>query len=335
MARSPLMPAPFRSRRLGLLAAGAALSALALTPGLTGTANAANTAVASITVGPVQGDVAAPAGTAGSAPTVLTAIGRTVSIAVSFLDADGLPTSFGKATDIKLATSGGVGGGSTTTVGATAQSVVLQSAPFTAAGNKVTVTVSVPSSKGKNAISAVTSSPAFDVLTSLEQVPSTTTGFTKQVGKNGSACAEVTEATPFCATLLLPLGAGPGGTSPIVVGTGVCDSSYTNCPAASFVVELLADLSGYSATQPAVMILDCDKKFCGNGSIKRNVPSFAVGGNDTLVPVPACTAKGVAPDPGSATGPYACVDYVQSTRDNAGDTHLWVLFARDARGSCC
>jgi hypothetical protein len=29
------------------------------------------------------------------------------------------------------------------------------------------------------------------------------------------------------------------------------------------------------------------------------------------------------------------VDYVQSTRDNAGDTHLWVLFARDARMSCC
>jgi hypothetical protein len=30
-----------------------------------------------------------------------------------------------------------------------------------------------------------------------------------------------------------------------------------------------------------------------------------------------------------------CTDYVQSSRDNAGDIHLYLLVARDARTSCC
>jgi hypothetical protein len=153
----------------------------------------------------------------------------------------------------------------------------------------------------------------------------------RQVTKTGgSACGEVTETNPYCATVILPKGAGPGGTSDIVLATGLCDATvYTGCATNSYVVELLADLSQYTGAAPATVILDCDKKFCGHGAIKANVPQFAVGGNANLVDLPACTAKGVAPVNG------ACVDYVQSTRDNAGDTHLWILFAVDSRMSCC
>jgi hypothetical protein len=335
---------PQGRRHLGLLGAGAALLTLAMSPLLTGTAIAAGGTgptppVASVVIDQVVGE-SAPAGTSASAPSVLTAVGRTITVAVRFYDAAGLPASFGKATDVALVTSQG-GGGSVSTVAATDTGTTLTSAPFSAAANRVTLTVTVPGLKGSKAIPpAAWTAPdgtvrTLDVLSTLASLSTSPTGLVQQVSKNGtSACGDVTAENPFCATVILPRGAGPDGSSPVVIGTGACDSTYALCPSQSYVVELLADLSTYTSTSPATVILDCDKKFCGRGSIKDNVPSFALGGNDTLTPLPACAAKGVAPDP-NGSGPYACVDYVQSTRDNAGDTHLWVLFARDARMSCC
>ena len=314
------------------MSAGFALVALSLNPLLAGSAAAGSSTVASIVIDSVVG-ASAPTGTTLSQPSVLTATLHTVTVTVHFTDGPdgtGAAASFGKATDLKLTASGGVGGGSVTTVGATDTGATLISSAFTAAANMVTVSVSVPSLKGKNAIPTVTSG-LFDVLSSLTTIPSTP-NFVRQVSKaGGTSCGEVTDTNPYCATVILPQGAGPSGTSDIVLATGLCDgSTYTgDCPTNSYVVELLADLSSYSTTAPATVILDCDKKFCGKGSIQRNVPKFVIGGNDNLVDTPACTAKGVAP----ATG--ACVDYVQSTRDNAGDTHLWILFAVDSRMSCC
>jgi hypothetical protein len=268
-------------------------------------------------------------GTVLSQPSVLTATGHAITVTVRFLDSTGAAASFGKATDIKLSTSPSTGGDSITTVGGTATGATLTSAAFTTAANNVRATVSVPGLKGKNAIPTATSG-LFDVLSSLNTV-ATTPDFVHQVTKTGgSSCGEVTDTNPYCATVILPQGAGPDGTSDIILGTGLCDATtYTGCATNSYVVELLADLGKYSGAQPATVILDCDKKFCGHGSIQQNVPQFAVGGNANLVDVPACTAKGVAPTSG------ACVDYVQSTRDNAGDTHLWILFAVDSRMSCC
>jgi hypothetical protein len=160
-------------------------------------------------------------------------------------------------------------------------------------------------------------------------LPTTTgNGYVQRVGKTALECAEVTADNPLCATVILP----QGSAGQVVLGTGVCDGTiYTKCSdARSFVLELLGDLgTGYTTTAPATVVLSCDKKFCGGGSIQRNVPVFSQGGNTPLEGVPACPAKGVA----NAVG--ACVDYVQSTRDNAGDTHLYVLFTRDLRGSCC
>ena len=203
---------------------------------------------------------------------------------------------------------------------------------FGTAVTQTTVSVSFPGLKGKSAIPAANSPTVFDVLTFVA-ADTAGTGYTRNVGKGGATCGEVTAQEPFCATVLLPNGAGS-----IVVGTGPCDNTtYTDCLTKnnSFVLELLADLSGhgYSATSPATVILSCDKIYCGHGAIKSNVPHLTSLGNAPLEDVPACAAKGVGPAPDSLVD--ACVDYVQSTRDNAGDTHLYVLFTRDLRGSCC
>jgi hypothetical protein len=314
------------------MSVGVALVALSLNPLLAGSAEAGSNTVASIVIDTVIGQ-GVPDGTALSQPSVLTAKDHTISVTVHFTDGPGgtgAAASFGKVTDVALTVSGGVGGASVTEVQPTDTSATLVSSMFSGAANNVKVTISVPGLKGKNAIPAATSG-LFDVLLSLTSVIDVTTNFVQQVTRTGgSACGEINESNPYCATVILPQGAGTDGHSPIVLATGLCDgSAYTGCATDSYVVELLADLQNYTGTQPATVILDCDKKFCGKGSIQKNVPQFAVGGNADLKDLPACTAKGVAPDGG------ACVDYVQSTRDNAGDTHLWILFAKDSRMSCC
>ena len=317
-------------RYLGLLSAGAALSALVLSPVLTGTAHAGSLpAPAFASVSPATGDIVVPPVNGPSRPSVVTAVGGSVTVTVSLWTSSAQTTAagFNKDTDVTL-TSGGVSVTKTFLANTSAQE--FTTAAFTKAANQTTVTVSFPGLKGKSAVPAASSPTIFDVL--LFVTGDTATGpYTRNVGKDGADCGEVDATHPFCATVLLPNGAGN-----IVLGTGACDdTTYTDCASKkdSFVFELVADLSGYTPSSPATVILSCDKIYCGNGSIQKNVPHFTIGGNADLENVPACAAKGVAPGPDDLVG--ACVDYVQSTRDNAGDTHLWVLFARDSRMSCC
>jgi hypothetical protein len=317
-------------RYLGLLSAGAALSALVLSPVLTGTAQAGSLpAPAFASVSPAAGDAVTTSVTGPSRPTVITQIGATVNVTVS-LWADAAmttPAAFNKDTDVTL-TSGGVSAARTFPANATSQP--FTTGAFDKAVNLTTVSVSFPGLKGKSAIPVASSPTVFDVLSFVVN-DTAGAGYTRNVGKGGTSCGEVTAQQPFCATVLLPNGGGN-----IVLGTGACDdTTYTDCASKknSFVFELVADLSGYSPNSPATVILSCDKIYCGNGAIKNNVPHFTTEGNAALENVPACTAKGVAPGPDALFA--ACVDYVQSTRDNAGDTHLWVLFARDSRMSCC
>jgi hypothetical protein len=88
----------------------------------------------------------------------------------------------------------------------------------------------------------------------------------------------------------------------------------------------------YEEQNPITLIAKCDKSMCAGKGIK----SYQFGVQLTAVPgstaadydvSTACTAKGVI-DPGL---PY-CTDYRQSTRDNAGDVYLYVLFAKDLKG---
>jgi hypothetical protein len=323
---------PHRRRYFGLLSAGAALSALALSPVLTGTAHAGSLpAPAFASVSAAIGDVVtSPVGGA-SKPTVITQVGASVKVTVSLWTSSAKTTAaaFNKDTDFTL-TSGGVS--VTRTLPANTPSKEFTTGAFDTAVNQATVSVSFPGLKGKSAVPAASSGTVFDVLTFVT-ADTAAAGYTRNVGKGGASCGEVTPEQPFCATVILPNGAGS-----IVLGTGACDdTTYTDCLTKrnSFVLELLANLDGhgYSATSPATVILSCDKIYCGNGAIKSNVPHLTSLGNAPLENVPACAAKGVGPAPDSLVD--ACVDYVQSTRDNAGDTHLYVLFTRDMRGSCC
>ena len=321
-----------RRRYLGLLSAGAALSALALSPVLTGTAHAGNLpAPAFASVSAATGDVVTSPVGGPSKPAVITKSGASVTVTVSLWTSSTKTTAaaFNKDTDIKL-TSGGVSVTKTFLANVTSQE--FTTGAFGSAVNQTTVSVSFPGLKGKSAVPAASSPTVFDVLSFVEG-DTAGAGYTRNVGKDGAVCGEVDAQHPFCATVLLPKGAGS-----IVLGIGVCDdTTYTDCKVNrnSFVLELLADLTaaGYTPAEPATVILSCDKIYCGNGAIKNNVPHFTTAGNAALENVPACAAKGVAPGPDALFA--ACVDYVQSTRDNAGDTHLWLLFARDARMSCC
>ena len=103
-----------------------------------------------------------------------------------------------------------------------------------------------------------------------------------------------------------------------MAGDKTCVNSY---------VQALAAVVGADRTNPATIIMKCDKTLCGGGAIKskRLTVTLTPGGPD--VEAPDCPAKGtVGPAPLTF-----CVDYVQSTRDNAGDTILYLLFVQDAK----
>lgn len=319
-----------RSRRRSRTVAGLTSFAVGALLALTGPAAPANAGSALptpavATVSPATGDVVTSPVTGDSKPPVITRIGGSVDVTVSLSTSSSPPTAaaFRQDTAVTL-TSGGVT--RTVTFPAGSSSQTFTTAAFTTAVNQTTVTIAFPGLRGKSAVPAASSPTLFDVLRFVDAVSPPAGSYTRSVGPDGASCGEVDPQHPYCATVLLP-----NGVDNIVIGTGACDSTaYTGCDASSgYVFELLANLSRYTTTSPATVILTCDKVYCGGGSIQRNVPHFTTSGIGDLQALLPCAAKGVAPASG------ACVDYVQSTRDNAGDTHLWILFARDARMSCC
>ncbi len=146
------------------------------------------------------------------------------------------------------------------------------------------------------------------------------------IGGDDNSCTQATTANPVCGVLVLPYGAPSG----VLLSLGACDTTYAKCGSTKgAVVQALVDLSGgsYSKTSPATLVVKCDKSLCGGGAIQNVHLNFSFDGNTPLAPASACPAK-------STVGPdqEACVDYVQSKRDGSGDTHLYLLFARDLRG---
>jgi hypothetical protein len=92
--------------------------------------------------------------------------------------------------------------------------------------------------------------------------------------------------------------------------------------ATAMVAQTFVDLAD---EQVATAILDCDKSLCGNGGVGSFVPLFDKGNTGSFATLPECPAKN---DLGSLV---ACFDKQQSTRDNAGDLHTYILFDDDAR----
>lgn len=178
------------------------------------------------------------------------------------------------------------------------------------------VTLSATASGHKADASGI--SPAFDVLIRF------TDG--RSVGGNQTAeGCEATQVDPICADLIAPdTGFGTG----TLLALGVCSKGAGGTGCLGSYVQALAGFTA-DVNDPATLIMKCDKSLCGGGAIhKVDLDVQLLPGGPTVTAQP-CASKGVAePETG---GDSFCVDYVQSTRDNAGDTHLYLLFTVDAK----
>lgn len=168
-------------------------------------------------------------------------------------------------------------------------------------------------------------SEPFDVLKAFQTAPATSTltgiGF---AGGVGSGC-EATRSETTCADLVLPDSAGV--LSSQLLSLGVCDA-FAQCPPDRSVVQALVDLdpSVYTHESPATLVVKCDKSSCRGGGIPSYTLTVSLTPSDPPVTATACSVKGRVD-----AGLDFCVDYRQSTRDNAGDTHLFLLFVQDVR----
>ena len=175
----------------------------------------------------------------------------------------------------------------------------------------------------------------FDVLTDVSTPLDGQNGNAFQAGFGGNdGCADATEAAPVCEIVLLPRGAG----SDVLLTVGACDTDVSSLYAPCFtgatgtvggavLQALFAQPSTpYSVDSPATVVVKCDKSLCGGGPIRNLTVTYSLGGNSPLAAADPCPAKNTM-----ATAGVPCVDYVQSKRDGAGDTHLYLLTDRDIR----
>lgn len=155
----------------------------------------------------------------------------------------------------------------------------------------------------------------FDVL--IESTEDTSIG-----GVVTDAACDAAEGDPICADLIAPAG---GFTTSTLLSLGVCAEDAGGVGCLGSYVQALAGLA-LDRNDPATLVVKCDKTLCGGGAIQGNTLTVQLTANHEPTPAPACPAKGVVGE-----GQQFCVDYVQSTRDNSGDTHLYLLFVVDAK----
>jgi hypothetical protein len=298
----------------GLLAAGigATPSEAATRPSLLVTVNTDNSALAG-----------APAT---AVPAVLAAKGEsTIQVRVTVSDG----TDLSKGTVINLTPIRGDNG---TPLGSFTPST------FTAPGKGSTFTFTVAYSAAEDGIAlraalnkATASSPLpgqslpFEVLDSLTLTPKGSP--TLATGLGADTCNSQTNES-VCGVVVLPRGIGSPNAA---LAAGVCsDPLCTGGKEVQFIAGLKdgtgADL--YSRTDPATLMLQCDKSKCGGKGVASYTAKVALAASAPLEVSPACTTKGVIQQ-----GEDFCTDYVSSHRDNAGDVILVVLFFTDMRGT--
>jgi hypothetical protein len=203
-----------------------------------------------------------------------------------------------------------------TNIPSTAQSVTFQGVSIATAANGVTVSASATTGN-KKSTNPVASDP-FDVLVTFASTPQNTP-LSQIGGTSSTAGCLATPSDPVCADLLLP----SGSDTSILMSLGVC-GGLGKCLGAD--TQALVGLSQYTKSSPATMIVKCDKTLCGGGGINKQKLAVESSTGGGFAEAPACPAKNTI-----ALDQWACVDYVQSTRDNAGDTFLYLLFTNDVR----
>ena len=298
-----------------------------------------------IVIDRVYSNVPVPSGLpTGAQPYVVVKKGDSFVVEVSFTDAKGRSTFFDVPTilSMSLKSSSTVPPGPVLILGnvtvAKGQRTAVLTGSIADAMNQVVLTVKTV---GDPALTPALTTDSglgqrFDVLSTYN---SATPAAEQGIGGSDEKCASATAVAPVCGTLLLPNGAA---SSQVFMSLGPCDSTaYTNCGnrLGGSIVQVLADLTApstanpgqeidlYTKTSPATLILRCDTSLCGTAAIKGIPVNFTLSGNGDLGPAPACPRKGTV-----GRSQDLCVDYVQSKRDGASDTILYLLFTRDLRG---
>ena len=295
------------------------------------TAISAQSSVAStIAVTGVSASASTPnSGLGGAVPTVLVAAGGPFTLTVTLQPAG---ATFTKDTSLavtaSLASGGkphGSFGPSTITMPAGVNSAQF-SESYSAVDNGVIATVGPAKTKGGTSTITPGSTAPFDVLKTIVTFAGSDPSLLTGVAVGDASCTVVTSESE-CGTIVLSHGASSAQGA---LTLGACTPDLL-CTSGGQVVQFIAGLSGYSTTDPALLIIRCAKTECPGKGVKSYTvkASFSASGPLSLVVQP-CATKGVALD---AFGNQFCTDYVQSHRDNAGGLLLYVLFVNDFRGS--
>lgn len=225
-----------------------------------------------------------------------------------------LPLSYTKSVALSLSTAGTHAGSWSVTVPKSTKRATFSGA-FTGAANDIAISISNDARKPADLVTGATGD--FDVLIDSKTAPANGLTGIGGGGGIGTSC----NATPdeqVCADLVLPAGVAVGDG---LLSLGVCDASCR-----SQLVQVLVGLNA-DRNNPATLVMKCDKTLCGGGAIKDTPLYVTLGADETPAgAAPACPSKGTV-----GSDQNFCVDYVQSTRDNAGDTILFLLFVDDLK----
>lgn len=256
------------------------------------------------------------------APAAFVVAGVPFDVTVSFTDSSGdggnattLPNG---VSQLQLTSSLGKTALGVVAVDSTMTQVTFRGMVIGAAANGVTLSASVTKGNSKGT-SPVPSAP-FDVQSTYTTNPPGTP-LTQIGGSSAVGGCNATPASPICADLVLP----SGSSTSILMSMGLC-TGFATCTGSVVQALVGLDNGSYSRTNPATLIVKCDKTLCGGGAINRQQLLVQLTPADPLTTAPPCPAKNTI-----GADQDFCVDYVQSTRDNAGDTWLYLLLDKDAR----
>lgn len=253
-------------------------------------------------------------GTPGASGNIYVVAGTPFDVSLEFEDSTGAPAPLSWNQTTEVAVSDGHTELASTDVAPEATTATLSGLVIPTPATHIELTASAATRPR----ATTGTSPTFDVL--ITSKPINTTGRSTIGGVEGAGACDATTDKPICADLYAPLSQFVEGG---LLSQGLCDSSCRD----SYVQALAQFTWGDNPDRadPATLVMHCDKLTCGTKAIKSQHLTVQLTPSSSPVTAPACPAKAVV-----GSDQTFCVDYVQSTRDNAGDTLLYLLFVDDA-----
>lgn len=278
--------------------------------------------------------------TPGSDGLVYVVAGQDFGAALTFVDKRGEPSPLSTSEETKVTLSYVVPGAHAEQLASltlpAGQSTVSTGPDALVIGNAfsgIVLRASAPTKHG----TVVADSAPFDVL--IESVSASSSDEVLTVGGDETGergDCNPTEQLPVCGDLIQ----SPDFSIGALLSQGCLNNE--DCTGSPTFIQAVAafEVEDKSARAPGTLIMSCDKSVCGRGAIKNQTLAVTLSPNPQSafageIEASACEAKGVVTyDPGLAystdNAPF-CVDYVQSKRDIAGDTLLYLLFTVDAK----